>query len=205
MIQPHHYTEQEIGLIFGLNQSLNDYRSQVEKAQWWLHLRADLEEDKVKLASFTPAKLHHSSKKKLFEKNVPRVINSHQPGARTLLNIFNASHQTLLEESARLNLFMFACFSLSDNDFAKIEQYGLAEIFHQMLTAVVVDISLQPALTTKFKAIIKSFCRDDPISRMLLGWIAFFSFVSIFLYTSLSHFTNLPVKYRSDEPETQKN
>jgi hypothetical protein len=182
---PHHSTNQDIAFIFGLHQSLNEYRIQVEKAQWWLHLRTALEGDKLRLASFTTTKLHHSSKKKLFEKNVPRVINisqnanvnhnkndhhhHQQLGGRTLLNVLNAPYPTFLEESTRLNLFMFICFSLSDNDFAKIEQYGLEDTFHRMLAAVVGDVSLQPALANKFKATIQSRCGDDPASRILLG------------------------------------
>ncbi|OGE47631.1 hypothetical protein PENARI_c039G07396 [Penicillium arizonense] len=161
---PHSYPFfRDTTIMFGLDIGLHEHKDILEKANCFSGLRAHLEQDNMKLKTFSASDFSRSTKRKLFNKNINRAARQ-CPGSQILIAFLDKENA----EGARFDLFMLACFSLSEHHFQQIEKHGLSELFPHLLRRVIGRTDLTSALIDKMVTIIKETCGDDEMGKCIL-------------------------------------
>lgn len=159
-------------IFFGLDTEFDQYEEMLKKANCLFRIRVHLEKDRQKLKLLSPSDFHRTTKKKLFKKNMTSLINQ-GIGSQTM-KVFC---DTQKDDNIRVELLILVCFSLSDNDFRQIEDYGLVDGVSHLLRKMVDRNDVSTMMINTFAANVRPICGHHDTGKVLLGlWHSFSPF-----------------------------
>ena len=160
--------------MFGLDTDIDEHKDMIQKAGCFLNIRTHLNQEITRLKSISSGAFQKSTKKKLFQSNLSRMIRQDRETQALPMTFLDKESDGESHRGARFDLFILICFGLSETHFQQIELHGLTETFPHMLRRVVGRIEIPPGTMGAFAKIIKELCRKDEalkdeVSKRILG------------------------------------
>lgn len=163
----------DTAIMFGLDIEIDEHKDMIQKASCFLNIRTHLNQEITRLKSISPGAFQKSTKRKLFQSNLSRMIRKYRETQALPMTFLNKESDGESHGGARFDLFILTCFGLLETHFQQIELHGLTETFPHMLRRVVGRIEIPPGTMGAFAKIIKELCGKDAlkdeVSKRILG------------------------------------
>ncbi|KAH8695682.1 hypothetical protein BGW36DRAFT_205859 [Talaromyces proteolyticus] len=157
-------------ILYGLDVETETYSQMLEILGNFERIRRQLEDDNKKLKTYQVSTFEKSSKISLFKKNVMLSIQrglGEEVLWSFLCNDKSDTDSISEKETSRVDSFILACFSLSENHFQDIKKYDFITGFHRFLEKQ--TCSFSESLRNKLIRIIANICEGNDKGKIIIG------------------------------------
>lgn len=159
------FPDDGISHLFGLQEEIAVHRKRLDAALFFTQLRNTIDQDRVKLKSYSAKAFHRSTKKKTFTSSVENAVAGKAEGL-VLMPLLQAAGPNV--KVPPLDLFILACFSLTSSHYTQLNANGLVEIFPRLFSTAFDSVQFSSDMRTIFLDLIEKTCHGSDQGTQIL-------------------------------------
>ncbi|KJZ69147.1 hypothetical protein HIM_11465 [Hirsutella minnesotensis 3608] len=157
--------------IFGLRENVTTHQKWLKAATVFTQIRSQVEEDEKKIERYTVSTLSRSTKPKTFRNSVKEAVSGKETG-RILMPFISDRHGDASLANSKiepLDMFIFACFTLTSKNYTAIRENGLVDAFPRLFRYIIPIYKMNPRIKEKLIDIIREECNGNAESESILA------------------------------------